>query len=204
MPCAGPVRSRRLRPAPLHAHAIEDLRFIRETMQNAASFTAVPGWGGVAMGAVAVAAALIGPTPSRATAWSINWLIAAMGAFAIGVAASFLKARRTGTPILAQQGRKFVLTLLPPLMAGAVISVALYAAGLCRLLPAIWLLLYGVGVISAGSFSVRVIPVMGLCFMVAGGAALLCPAAWANSVMAAGFGGLHVVFGTIIARRYGG
>jgi hypothetical protein len=204
MPCAGPVRFRRLRPAPQHAHAIDDLRFIRETMENAASFTAVPGWGGVAMGITALATAWIAPRPTYAKAWVITWLAAALSAFALGALAIYSKARRAGTPILTRPGRKFMLSLFPPLLAGAVISYAIYAASLGRLLPSIWLLLYGVGVISAGTFSVRVVPVMGLCFMLAGIAAMFCPAAWANAVMAAGFGGLHVIFGTIIARRYGG
>ena len=204
MPCAGPVRSRRLRPAPLHAHAIEDLRFIRETMENAASFTAVPGWGGVAMGVVALATACVAPRPTSARAWIITWLAAALGAFALGALAIYWKARRAGTPILTRPGRKFLLSLFPPLFAGAVISGAVYATGLTRLLPGVWLLLYGVGVISAGTFSVRVVPVMGLCFMLAGVLAMFCPAAWGNAVMAAGFGGIHILFGAIIARRYGG
>jgi hypothetical protein len=204
MPCAGPVRSRRLRPAPLHAHAIEDLRFIRETMENAASFTAVPGWGGVAMGVTALATACVAPLPTSAKAWLITWLAAALCAFAFGALATYWKARRAGTPVLTRPGRKFLLSLFPPLLAGAVISLAIYGTEVGRLLPSLWLLLYGIGVISAGTFSVRVVPVMGSCFMLAGVAALFCPAAWANAVMAAGFGGLHILFGTIIARRYGG
>ena len=204
MTCAGPLRSRRVRPASLHAHAIEDLRFIRQTMENAASFTAVPGWGGVAMGVTALVAAALSPLPTNARGWVITWLVAAMSAFTLGALAIFWKARRAGTPVLTRPGRKFVLSLFPPLLVGAIFSFALYAAGLTRLLPSLWLLLYGVGVISAGAFSVRVVPVMGLCFMLAGVVAIFCPAAWGNAVMAAGFGGLHIIFGTIIARRYGG
>ena len=204
MPCAGPVRSRRLRPAPLNAHAVEDLRFIRETMENAASFTAVPGWGGVAMGVTALATACVAPHPASARAWLITWLAAALAAFALGALSIYWKARRVGTPVHSRPGRKFLLSLFPPLIAGAVISAAIYAAGQGHLLPGIWLLLYGVGVMSAGTFSVRVVPVMGLCFMLAGVVAVFCPAAWGNAVMASGFGGLHILFGTIIARRYGG
>lgn len=204
MPCAGPVRSRRIRPAPLHAHAIDDLRFIRETMQNAASFTAVPGWGGVAMGATALAAACVAPRADTDKAWLTTWLAAALGAFAIGAVTIYFKARRVGTPILTRPGRTFLLSLLPAILAGAAISAAIHAAGLIRLLPGVWMLLYGVGVVSAGTFSVRVVPMMGLCFLLAGGAALFCPVGWANALMAAGFGGLHIVFGTLIARRYGG
>ena len=204
MPCAGPIRTRRFRTAPLHTHAMEDLHFIRETMENAASFTAVPGWGTVAMGVTALATACVAPRPVRAMAWLGTWFAAALGAFALGALALYWKARRTGTPIFTRPGRKFLLSLFPPLLAGAVISGAIYQAGMSRLLPGVWLLLYGVGVISAGTFSVRIVPVMGLCFMVAGVAALFCPAGWDNAVMAAGFGGIHILFGTIIARRHGG
>lgn len=156
------------------------------------------------MGLTAVATACVAPRPAAARAWLIIWLAAALVAFAIGALAVYGKAQRAGTPILAQFGRKFLLTLSPPLLAGAVVSAAIYAAGLGRLLPGIWLLLYGVGVLSAGSFSVSVVPVMGMCFMLFGAGALFCPAAWANALMATGFGGLHILFGTIIARRYGG
>lgn len=183
---------------------MEDLRFIRQTMENAASFTAVPGWGGVAMGVTALATACVAPPPVQARAWLVTWLAAAMCAFALGALGIYWKARRVGTPVLTQPGRKFLLSLFPPLFAGAMISLPIYGTNMARLLPAVWLLLYGVAVISAGTLSVRVVPMMGMCFMLTGVAALFCPGAWANAVMAAGFGGLHVIFGAVIARRYGG
>ncbi len=204
MTCARPIRSRRVRPAPLPAHAVDDLRFIRETMQNAASFTAVPGWGGVAMGITAVGAACIAPPASSAKAWFVTWIVAALVGFALGTLSVYWKARRVGTSILTGPGRKFLLSLFPPLVAGGIISAAIYVAGQGHLLPGIWLLLYGVGVISAGTFSVPVVPAMGLCFLLVGGVAIFCPPAWANSVMAVGFGLPHILFGLIIARRYGG
>ena len=156
------------------------------------------------MGVTALATACMAPRPSSAKAWLLTWLAAALCAFALGALALYWKARRVGTPVLTQPFRKCLLSLFPPLLAGAVMSLAIYGTDLGRLLPTVWLLLYGVGVISAGTFSVRVVPVMGLCFMLAGIAALFCPAAWANAVMAAGFGGLHILFGTIIAWRFGG
>jgi hypothetical protein len=214
MACSSPTHSRRFRPVPVNAHAAEDLRFIRETMENSASFTAVPGWGGVVMGATALAAACFAPAlvpalastanATNAAKWLTVWIAECLLALAVGAVAIGLKARRAGTPLLTRPGRKFLLSLFPPLLAGAVISLAMFRAGMVRLLPSVWLLLYGIGVISAGAVSVRVVPVMGFCFMLAGIAAAFCPVAWSNAVMAAGFGGLHVLFGAVIARRYGG
>jgi len=183
---------------------MENLRFIRETMERSTAFTAVPGKGGVAMGITALAAAAIAVRVTTAEMWIATWGLAAIVALAIGVAAMSLKARAAHLPIFSGAGRKFALSLSPPLLAGAFLTVALYQQGLMTPLAGMWLLLYGVGVVTAGTFSVRVVPLMGLCLMVLGVAALFSPPSWGNAYLAAGFGGVHIVFGSVIARRYGG
>ena len=191
-------------PVALHDRAVENLRFIRETMERAGAFTAVPGWGGVAMGATAVAAAALAarqPTPAR---WLGVWLVEAAVAVAIVLAAMAGKARRAGQRLFSASGRKFVLSFLPPVFAGAVLTAALVRAGEWAPLPGVWLLLYGVGVVTAGTFSVRVVPIMGACITLLGAAALFSPPAWGDAYLAAGFGGLQVGFGIWIARRHGG
>jgi len=191
-------------PPALHARAMDNLRFIRDTMERAGSFTAVPGWGGVAMGTTVLAAAPLAalqPTPAR---WLGVWIAEAIVAVAIAAAAVLRKARSGGTPLLLAPARKFALSLSPPLVAGALLTVALYRAGLADRLPGVWLLLYGTGVVAGGAFSVRIVPVMGMCFMLVGALGLFGPAAWGNWCMAIGFGALHVVFGWFIARKYGG
>lgn len=191
-------------PPALHDRAMDNLRFIRETMEGASSFTAVPGWGGVVMGVTALVAAFLAarqPTPLR---WFITWAIEGVVGFVIAALAMTHKARAAETGLLSRPGRKFALSFSPPIFAGALLTVVLLEAGAGRLIPGMWLLLYGTGVVTGGAFSVRIVPVMGLCFMAAGTVALFCPPAWANYLMAAAFGGLHIVFGAIIARRYGG
>lgn len=185
-------------------HAVENLRFIRETMERSGSFTAVPGWGGVTMGVTALFAAAMAAQQSSAHAWLVVWVLEAAVALLIGGLAIFRKARTANQPILYGPSRKFALSLAPPLGAGALLTGVLFRAGLTGAIPGMWLLLYGAGVIAGGSFSVRIIPVMGFCFMVAGASALFSPPAWGNYYLATGFGGLHILFGTIIARRYGG
>jgi hypothetical protein len=183
---------------------MDNLRFIRETMECAASFTAVPGWGLAVVGAIAMVAAPAASRQSSAETWLGIWMADAFVSFAITAWAMNRKARSLRTPLLSGPGRKFALCFAPPLFVGALLTPALYIAGLSGLLPGVWLLSFGAGVSTGGAFSVKIVPVMGFCFMLAGAAALFAPAALGNLFMAAGFGGLNVVFGVIIARRYGG
>jgi hypothetical protein len=198
------LRTRPQEPAAPHLHALENLRYIRETMERSGSFTAVPGWGGAAMGLTALVAAVVAPAQSSGMSWLITWLTAAAFAVLIGAWATARKVRAARVPILSGPAQKFALSLAPPLLAGAFLTVALYRAGLLAVLPGLWLLLYGAAVMTAGAFSVRVVPVMGACLMVVGTMALFSPPAWGNWFLGAGFGGLQVIFGIIIARRYGG
>jgi hypothetical protein len=199
-----PIRGHRAQTVSLHSHAMDNLKFIRETMERAGSFTAVPGWGGFVIGLSALAAAAIAWRQPRLDRWLITWM--AEGALALGVGALAMKrkADSAGIPLLSPPGRRFVLSFAPPLMVGALLTFVMYRAGLPAAIPGTWLLLYGTGVVTGGAFSVRVVPVMGLCFMSIGAAALFCPLAWGTAFLAAGFGGLHLIFGWIIARKYGG
>lgn len=186
------------------ANPAEDLRFIRDTMERSAAFTAVSGWGHVLLGMTALAAAWLAARQPSAFAWLRVWLAEGLLAAAIGLLSCTWKANRRGLPLFSGPARKAALGLAPPLVAGAFLTFLLFRAGLSSALPATWLLLYGAGTMTGGSFSVAIVPVMGLCFMLLGGLAVLGPAAWGNGFLAAGFGGLHILFGLLIARRHGG
>lgn len=182
---------------------MDNLRFIRETMESAAAFTAVSGWGMVAVGGIAaitMPVARLQPTPGR---WLACWLIAAAASIAVSGAASMRKAQHADVPLLNGPGRKFLLSFAPTMFAGAALTVALFVFGVAHLLPGMWLVVYGAAVVAAGTFSVRIVPVMGLCFMVLGGIALALPAT-RDWLMLLGFGAAHIVFGVFIARRHGG
>ena len=199
-----PLRPRSDDPLALEARAMDNLRYIRKTMEGASSFTAVPGWGGMLIGVTALVAAFIASLQPAAALWLGVWMVEAAVSCLIGAVAMLQKARKAETPLLSQPGRRFALSLAPPLAAGALLTLFLFHAGSFAVLPGLWLLLYGAGVVTGGAFSVRVVPAMGVAFMVLGAAALFSPAAWGDVYMAAGFGGLHLIFGAIIAWRYGG
>jgi hypothetical protein len=191
-------------PIALGDRAVDDLRFIRRTMERGPAFTAVPGWGGVAMGATGLLAAAVGATRSTTEGWLLTWLTAATVAIGIGAWSMHRKAHRAGLPLVSGSGRKFLLGFLPPTLAGALLTLALFRAGATALIPGAWLLLYGVAVASAGTFSVKVVPVMGACFMILGAVALLAPGSWGDALLGTGFGGLQILFGFHIARKHGG
>ena len=197
-----PSTARVREPVTLQSRAEDNLRFIRHAMESSGSFTSVPGLGGILMGLSALAAAGVAELlPAR---WLEIWVADALLAFAIGGWAMARKARADGVRLSRGVGRRFLLSLTPPLAVAALLTVALIRAGTADLVPATWLLLYGVGVITGGAFSVRLVPMMGGCFAFLGVVALFAPTTWSNPLLAAGFGGLHLVFGAIIARRYGG
>lgn len=190
-------------PLEIHAHATSNLRYIRETMERASTFTAVPGWGGALMGLAALAACVLCQVVAPAL-WLPIWLGCGVLSLSIGTLAIVEKCRRRGTPLDSPGARRFALGFAPPLLAGAVLTVAFAHFGLERLIPGLLLLLYGTGVVTGGTFSVRVVPLMGICFQALGALALFAPAAYGNLLMGAGFGLVHIVFGVIIARRHGG
>lgn len=200
---------RRLRALPpeqpaLHGRAAADLRFIRETMERSAAFTAVPGKGGVAMGAIGCAGSAIAAAQSTTVAWLAVWGLTAAAAVAVGGIALLRKARAAGTPISRGVGARFVGGLCPALIAGAALTLALWRADATAALPAMWLALYGTGLLAAGLFSEPVVRVIGASFFALGLLAAAAPASLGDLFMALGFGGLHLGFGVAIWRRYGG
>lgn len=189
----------------LDDRAADDLAFIRGTMERASQFSALPGWGAIAMGVVGLVAAGVAETYVIGTgAWLTTWIVAAAAGALVGAVALIHKASGTLTPLSRGVGRRFLLCQVPSLIVGALLSVALVVAGQPQLLPAVWLLSYGAGVTAAGALSPPVVPITGAVILVFGGIAVFTPPTWGGALMALGFGVAHLVSGTIVVRRHGG
>lgn len=192
------------RPPHLADRAADNLRFIRSAMESSSRFTDVSGLGMLAIGLTAIVATLVAVAQSTERAAILVWEAELLVAMSIGLLATLYKARGRWQTLLAAPARKFVLGLAPPLAAGGILTVALQREGLFDLLPGMWLVVYGAAIAAAGAFSVRLLPALGFSFMAVGSVAYLAPASWTHWLMGLGFGGLHIVFGAVIARRYGG
>jgi hypothetical protein len=191
-------------PVNIGDRAIDNLRFIRETMERSAVFTSVPGYGGILMGATAIGASIVAAYQTTAVFWLLTWLVEAALAFFIGLLTMWQKSKIGGTPLTSAPARKFAFGFAPPLIVGALLSAMFYKNGWFEALPSVWLLLYGAAVVCGGASSVRVVPTAGWCFVALGAVSIFLPAAYGNLLMALGFGVLHIVFGIIVARKFGG
>jgi len=200
-PAAPPVDAPAAGPS-LPARAAEDLRAIRSSMERASLFTAVPGRGGMALGLVGLTGAALASRQAESGAWLAVWLGTAAIGVVVGLCAFTLTARATGQSLLSPTGRRFLLALLPPLVVGGALTAVLPGRGLSSALPGVWLLCYGASTITCGLVSLPLVPVMGVGFMLLGVVALVLPPTAGDACMAAGFGGLQLLFGWLIARRH--
>lgn len=192
-------------PLRLDDRAIDNLKFIRETMERAsASFTAVPGYGGALMGATAIGASIVAANQTTTKFWLITWMAEALLAFAIGFLAMWQKARLADSSLFSAPARKFAFGFAPPIFAGIVLTILLHKIDQDAVLPIVWLLMYGAAVTTGGMFSVKPVPTMGVCFLVLGMIAAIAPQQYGNFFMGLGFGVMQIIFGILIGRKHGG
>ena len=192
------------RPPQLAERAADNLRFIRSAMEGSSRFTDISGVGMLAIGASALVTTFVAARQPSELAAVLIWEAEAVLAVTIGFLATLHKARGHRQRLLAAPARRFLLALAPPLAAGGMLTFVLQRDGLFDLLPGMWLVIYGAAIAAAGASSVRILPVLGLSFMAVGAGAFLAPSGWTWWFLGLGFAGLHLLFGAIIARRYGG
>ncbi|MBS1798017.1 MAG: hypothetical protein JSS81_29625 [Acidobacteria bacterium] len=191
-------------PVNIGDRAIDNLRFIRETMERSTVFTSVPGYGGILMGATALVAAYIANTQATIRNWLIVWLTEAVLAFSIGLLAMWQKTKLSKTSLLSNPARKLLMNSLPPMLCGIFITLGLWRFGHFEMMVPVWIICYGAAVVCGGAFSVRAVPAMGWFFIALGALAFFLPVGYGNTMMGLSFGVTQMVFGLIIGRKFGG
>lgn len=194
----------RNQPINIGDRAIDNLQFIRETMERSTVFTSVPGYGGIFMGVTAIAAAVIANFQPSIRVWLTVWLIEAFLAAAIGSFAIWQKSKITKNSLLSAPAKKFALGFLPPILCAIFITLGLWRFGDFEAMIPVWILLYGAAVVCGGANSVKAVPLAGWCFIALGAIAFFLPAGFGNAMMGLSFGILHIIFGAIVAWKYGG
>jgi hypothetical protein len=187
----------------LDSHAAATLRYIRASMESAASLS-VPGSTGIASGVVGVLAAIVSSVPALRPHWLIIWLLGAVVAAGVGGALLLRQPSLSSLTIGGAPLRRFFIGLLPSLFAGAVMTWVLWTNAAERMIPGTWLLLYGCGLVAASAATTRGIGILGASFGVTGLLALVLPQAWQIAMLGVGFGGLHIVFGYLMGRAGNG
>lgn len=189
---------------PIYERAAAQIEYIRDTMSQASAFTAVPGVGLMLIGLSAIGTwALLHSLDVSRDDRLIGWMLNALVALPIGLGAMYLKAQRLSLPLWHGPGRRFLLALAPSGLAAGALTIALYQRDVLELVRGVWLTTYGIGVMAAGAYSIRPVPVMGALFLGCGITNLLVPHL-TTEIMVVAFGGLHLVFGYIIWKHHGG
>jgi hypothetical protein len=183
----------------IDSHAVATLRYIRTSMEAAASIV-VPGSAGIAMGSVGLLAMGASSAPSLHEHWLGIWLIAAVLAGGIGLALITRPASLRGLTLSGTPVRKFALCLFPSLFGGAVMTAVHWTNGNLHAIPGTWLLLYGCALIAASVAATRTIAMMGGSFVAVALLALVLPDNLQILMLGIGFGGLHLLFGLLIGR----
>lgn len=184
-------------------NAEENLAYIRETMETASGFTAVSGWGLVGVGILGLAAAVATYMRPGGPADPIIWIPTAVLSIALSTTATARKVRQLEIPLWSGSFRKLAWVMIPALVAGGMLTLALGNAGAGLLIPGTWLALYGAAVAAGGTQSARDFRWMGICFLGLGAVSFFRPE-FNVLLLGVGFGGLHIAFGIRVARKYGG
>jgi hypothetical protein len=192
------------KPTPIDAGAVENLRYIRDTIEAAGTFTTVPGKGCIAMGITALAAAALESVPELASSWLQIWVGAAIMACAVALFFMEEKAKAQGLSLRRAVARRFFMTLVPAFVAGGVLTAALVDDVSRSSITGLWLLLYGSGLAACGVFAIPAVLAAGLAFMAIGTVALGLPADWSPAILGLGFGGVHIALGVVILKDHGG
>ena len=194
------LRVRSSQTVSLDSHAAATLRYIRASME-AAGTVAVSGSAGISMGIVGLLAAGLASTAAMQPHWLAVWLIAATVAGFVGAVLMARQAAVQGFTLFGAPVRKFILCLAPGLFAGAAMTCVLWQSGDLHAIPGTWLLLYGCALVSTSAPTTKVVGVLGGLFAVLGLVTFWLPESLQTLALGAGFGGLHLIFGTVIRQR---
>ena len=196
--------------APLE-EARENLRVIRQTMERSTKYSTLSGISGVLVGLAGIAGVVatwvLGPGAAiyhHPLRLASIWIVTLFTAIGIDLICNKRRAARVGKHIVSSLGAHIVLAALPAFFAAGILTYFFFQHHLLIYLWGVWMLCYGLAICAVGLFSVRPATYLGSAFVIAGAATLLMPAVPYHLIMmAVTFGGFHILYGVLMARRHG-
>jgi hypothetical protein len=200
--------------------ASENLKVIRQLMERPIRFSTMSGLSAILAGAAALAGLAadwhVWCSYDRRTAMWLNLAVWG-GVFVVAFAATMiltrLRERKQGMPSWSRIKKRILLTILPPFAAGAGLTAAIMyrwytgdGPNEWGLIPAVWMLFYGVALWQLGEFSPIEVRLLGAAFLAAGliSAARYQSFPYSYWTLGLTFGGFHIVYGIIVWVRHGG
>jgi hypothetical protein len=192
-----------------HAEMERDLAYIKRTMEVATRYDNIPPAGYLLTGLLGLAGAggtylVLGADGARRiddlTAidlWQLGalWSGVLVLALVILAVAAVMRARHRGIAAWNSLATRMFVSKLPHVVAAGLLTVALVRLGHAGLIPALWLLQYGVITYSFSYFAGRDHQLLGAVLIALGAAALFGPGSWSLPLLAVGLGLGHLVFG---------
>lgn len=195
--------------------ARDHLRVIRQTMERSTQYSTLSGWSGILIGIVAIVGvyltrSMLGGQPvaiqtvrDAAPRLGLLWATALVLSVAIEFLYNKRRATRVGKRVVSRLGAHILLAALPAFLACGVLTAFFYEHNLLPYILGIWMLCYGLAICAVGLFSARPVTYLGSAFVVSGAITMLAPLTIHLYMMALTFGGFHIIYGIVMARRHG-
>lgn len=200
--------------------AFQDIKYIREIMATSSRYTNLSGIASIISGLAALLGCAISywvlkennlsPEEIRlfehtfaSYPLAITWLLVFIISVLVNTYFIARNAKKIQQPAISSLSKLILFALSPSLIVGCFLTFFFAKQGKTDWIPIVWMIFYGLGVWSAGMFSVQEVRRLGAAFIFTGMLTLLFFLPHVLLLLAISFGGYHIIYGISLIRRYG-
>ena len=196
---------------------LENLKEIRSLMERSSKFLSLSGFSGISAGVCALIGAwyahqkihidalylLFDPAVRHEVVplLLIDATLVLISALILGSFFTIRKARKQGLTVWNSTSKRLLVSMLVPLFAGGLFCLGLLYNGFFWICFPATLVFYGIALVNASKYTVQDTYYLGLGQIILGIVSLFL-AKWNLIFWAAGFGVLHIIYGTVMYFKY--